>query len=87
MGDSKTYDAIYKIAKSTETDIIHIFMDGAEIKGILLDCEDNKCINGVITLQDVTVICKHTGNEKHYKWFNIPSCHIKAFTFNCCLVD
>ncbi len=86
MGE-KTYDAIYKIAKDADSDIIHIFAGHAEIEGILLDCKDNKCASGVVTLQDVTVTCKHTGNQKHYKWFNIPACHIKAFTFHCCLID
>ena len=83
----KTYDAIYKIAKNVESDVIHIFIEGAEIKGLLLDCQENKCVSDVITLQDVTVKCKMSGNEAHYKWLNIPACKIMAFTFQCCLMD
>ncbi|MDO5436806.1 MAG: hypothetical protein Q4F80_01250, partial [bacterium] len=72
--------------------------DHFEIRGLLLDCDDNKCISGVVTLQDVTVkCCKHhhgpsdavseAGREKHFKWLNVPACHIKAFTFKCCVID
>lgn len=81
------YDAIYKIAKSTDSDVIHIFMEGAEVQGLLLDCNDNKCISGVVTLQDAAVTCKQTGNTKHYRWLNIPAHHVKAFTFKCCIID
>ncbi len=95
MGE-KTYEAIYKVAKTTESDIIILWVDHFEIRGILLDCDDNKCISGVVTLQDVTVKCsKHHhdmeaedfDSEKHFRWLNIPACHIKAFTFKCCMID
>ena len=82
-----TYDAIYKIAKSTDSDTLHVFMDGADIKGLLIDCDDNKCVNGIVTLQDASVTCKQTGNTKHYPWLNIPSCYIKAFTFQDCVSE
>jgi len=87
----KTYEAIYKIAKTTESDVIILWTGHVEISGLLLDCSDNKCINDVITLQDATVKCHKQGEgetvEKHFRWINIPSCHIKAFTFKCCMVD
>lgn len=92
MGE-KTYDAIYKIAKTTESDVIILWTGHAEIRGLLLDCQDNKCVSGVVTLQDATVKCmKHHGmdemeTEKHFRWLNIPACHINAFTFKCCIVD
>ena len=90
MGE-KTYDAIYKIAKTVETDVIIVWLNNVEIKGILLDCDEAKCEKGVITLQDATVKCMKQDsdmmNEKHYKWINIPSCHINAFTFKCCVID
>ena len=86
MGE-KVYEAIYKIAKNVESDVIHIFVEGSEISGILLDCQDNKCISDVVTLQDVTTKCKRTGTEKHYRWLNIPAHKIIAFTFQCCLIE
>ncbi len=93
MGD-KTYDAIYKVARSTESDVIILWVGHVEIKGLLLDCNDNKCIGDVITLQDATVKCHKEhyenetgGNEKHFRWINIPAQHIKAFTFKCCIID
>lgn len=93
MGE-KTYDAIYKIAKNTESDVIVIWTGHVQITGLLLDCDDNKCEKGVVTLQDATVKClKHNpeseeyGMEKHFKWINIPACHICAFTFKCCMID
>ncbi len=93
MGD-RTYDAIYKIAKTVESDVLILWLDHAEIRGVLLDCDESKCEKGVITLQDATVKCmkeKEMGDshlvEKHLKWINISSCHIKAFTFKCCVID
>ena len=91
MGE-KTYDAIYKVAKNAESDVIILWVGHSEIRGLLLDCQDNKCISGVITLQDATVKCKkhHMENaesEKHFRWLNIPACHINAFTFKCCIID
>ena len=89
----KTYDAIYKIAKTAESDVVILWTGHVEIRGILLDCNDNKCMSGVVTLQDAAVKCmKHEGQEdipveKHFKWLNVPACHIKAFTFKCCAVD
>lgn len=91
----KIYDAIYKIAKQTESDVIIIWTRHLKIQGLLLDCEDSKCLNDIITLQDVTVKCHkhHKENEneenqgKHFKWINIPSCKIDAFTFKCCSLD
>ncbi len=88
----KTYDAIYKIAKNAESDILVLWLGhGAEIRGTLLDCNDNKCQNDIITLQDAVIKCHHHGEEeveeKYVKWVNIPACHIKAFTFKCCLMD
>ncbi len=92
----KTYDAIYKIAKTAESNVIILWVGHVEIRGILVDCDDNKCINGIVTLQDASVKCmKHHHeqmseemfNEKHFRWLNIPSCHINAFTFKCCEID
>ena len=60
----KMYEAIYKVAKTSESDSIVLWMDKVEIKGTLLDCED-----------------------RHFKWLNISACHIKAFTFKCCMED
>lgn len=87
----KMYEAIYKVAKTSESDNIVLWMDKVEIKGTLLDCEDNKCIKDIITLQDAIVKCmKHhdeEAKERHFKWLNISACHIKAFTFKCCMED
>lgn len=43
----KMYEAIYKVAKTSESDSIVLWMDKVEIKGTLLDCEDNKCIKDI----------------------------------------
>ena len=83
----KTYEAIYKIAKESETNEVIITIHGAEIKGTLLDCSEDKCVSGIVTLKNANVKCKMTGNEKHFSWLNIPSYHVLAFTFQCCLID
>ncbi len=89
----KTYDAIYKIAKQTESDVLMIWAGHLQITGLLLDCGDSKCLSDIVTLQDVTVKChKHkenneSDNGKHFKWLNIPACKIDAFTFKCCMLD
>ena len=83
----KTYDAIYKIAKNSEMSKIRIWAGFKEITGTLLNCEDNKCVQDIISLKDVTVKCPK-GMEGEYtetklNWLNIPSCHVMAFTFDC----
>lgn len=96
MGD-KTYDAIYKIAKNVDSNMVILWLNHVEISGFLLDCEDSKCVSDIVTLQDATVKCYKKSanpseeytmpNEKRFKWLNIPSCHIQAFTFKCCVND
>jgi len=85
----KTYDAIYKIAKNAESDVLVLWAGHKKISGTLLDCHDNKCMDEVITLKDATVECMHSdGKRVHsFRWLNIPSHHIKAFTFQCCVID
>ena len=86
----KTYDAIYKIAKNTESDVLILWVGHKKISGSLLDCHDNKCMDEVVTLQDATVECHHHDGESHkrsFRWLNIPSHQIKAFTFKCCVID
>ena len=50
----KTYDAIYKIAKTVESDILVLWVGHKKITGTLIDCKEEKCMDEVITLQDVT---------------------------------
>ena len=38
----KTYDAIYKIAKNVESDILVLWVGHKKVSGKLLDCHDNK---------------------------------------------
>ncbi len=86
----KTYDAIYKIAKTVESDVLVLWVGHKKVMGKLIDCKEEKCMDEVITLQDAVVECHHMGGEKHsrsFRWLNIPSHHIKAFTFKCCMVD
>ena len=85
----KTYDAIYKIAKTVESDILVLWVGHKKITGTLIDCKEEKCMDEVITLQDVTAECIHDGiiNVHQFRWLNIPSHHIKAFTFKCCVLD
>lgn len=85
----KTYDAIYKIAKTVESDVLVLWVGHKKISGTLINCKEDKCMDEVITLQDATAECIHDGvkKEHHFRWLNIPSHHIKAFTFKCCVVD
>lgn len=86
----KTYDAIYKIAKTVESDVLVLWVGHKRISGTLIDCKENKCMDEVITLQDATVECHHHDGMKHkhsFRWLNIPSHQIKAFTFKCCVID
>lgn len=86
----KTYDGIYKVAKTVESDVIHLWVGHKKIWGTLLSCKDEKCLDEVVTLKDATVECMHEGGVKHthnFRWLNVPSHHIKAFTFECCVID
>ena len=85
----KTYDAIYKIAKNVESDVLVLWVGHKKISGRLIDCKEEKCMDEVVTLQDATVECMHSeGAKRHsFRWLNVPSHHIKAFTFKCCVVD
>lgn len=85
----KTYDAIYKVAKNVESDVLVLWVGHKKIMGRLLDCKEEKCLDEVITLQDASVECMHEGGKhRHeFRWLNIPSHQIKAFTFKCCMID
>ena len=39
----KTYDAIYKIAKTVESDILVLWTGHKKITGTLIDCKEEKC--------------------------------------------
>ena len=82
-----TYEAIYKIAKTTDTNLVVIWTHNTQITGMLLDCDDSKCIKGIITLKDAIVKCYKESSDYHFSWLNIPSCHITGFTFKCCVLD
>lgn len=82
----KTYDAIFEIKKSMESDELITWVGKVEVRGRLscnCGCDDEKCQDGVVMLEDVTVKCKECGDRK-FKRLNIPSKHIKAFCFACC---
>lgn len=84
----KTFDAIQKLAKKTESDSIVIWVGHKKISGRLYMCDDGKCMDEIVTLQDATIeSCSHGDECKfhEFKWLNIPSHAIKAFTFKCCL--
>ena len=85
----KTYDAIYELRKNAESSYLVVWIDGAKIKGELYCCNDKdcKCLKDIITLKDVTFHCIKTGNEHHMRWINVPSMYIKAFAFECCIID
>ncbi len=85
----KTYDAIYELRKNMESSYLILWVDHMKVKGELFCCDEKncKCLKDVITLQDVTTYCQKTGNEHHFKWLNIPSHFIKAFAFECCVID
>ena len=83
----KTYDAIYEIAKFVESNVLLCETSHVRYKGEVYKCDcysnDCKCIDGIITLKNATAICQN-GEEKHFKWINISSKHIEAFSFECC---
>ncbi len=83
----KTYDAIVEMKKHMETDILTVYIDGAEAKGSLqcnCECEHYRCQPEVVTLKDATIKCHHTQEVKELKMLNIPSMWIRAFYFECC---
>ena len=86
----KTYDAIYEIAKFVESNVLICHTPHAKYKGTIYKCDcysnDCKCIDGIITLKDATVTCI-SGEQKQYKWINISSKHICAFSFKCCVLE
>lgn len=83
----KTYDAIYKLVKKTESNVIILWVGSKKISGELYMCDDGKCYDEVVTIKDAIVEdCRHKDCEyKEYKWLNIPSHSISAFTFKCCV--
>ena len=85
----KTYDAIYELQKTMETNVLVAWIDGAKLKGELYCCEKSecKCLKEIVSLKNVHFTCTKTGTEAHLKWLNIPSKWIKAFAFECCLED
>ena len=85
----KTYDAIFEIRKNAESSYLVLWIDNLKIKGELHCCDEHncKCLKDIITLQNVTTYCLKTGAEHHLKWLNVPSYWIRAFAFECCIVD
>lgn len=84
----KTYDAIFEIRKNVDSAYLVLWIDNLKIKGELHMCDEHKCkLKDVITLQNATTYCMKSGNEHHYKWLNIPSHWIRAFAFECCVID
>ena len=84
----KTYDAIHKLAKKTESDAIVLWVGHKKVSGKLYTCDEGKCYDEIVTLEDAVVEHCHGDKECQYrevKWLNIPSHHIKAFTFKCCV--
>ena len=84
----KTFDAIQKLAKKAESDSIIIWVGHKKVSGRLYTCDEGKCLDEVITLQDAVIEHCHRGEEcqfHEFKWLNIPSRAIKAFTYKCCV--
>ena len=86
----KVYDAIYEIAKFVESNVLVCHTANAKYKGEVYKCDcysnDCKCIDGIITLKNATVVCQN-GIERQFKWINISSKHIESFLFKCCEVE
>ena len=83
----KMYDAIYEVRKHTKSDLLHLWLDGAYVKGTLT-CScfgEEKPLDGIITLKDVVVECSEHHHKNEYKWLNIQAKKIKAFVFDCCM--
>ncbi|MBE7706631.1 MAG: hypothetical protein E7Z91_05265 [Cyanobacteria bacterium SIG30] len=85
----KTYDAIYELRKHVDSSYLIVWVDDTKIKGELYCCDDRdcKCFKDVITLKDATISCPKTNSEHKIKWINVPSMWVKAFAFECCLMD
>ena len=84
----KTFDAIQKLAKNMDSDSIVVWVGLKKISGRLYTCDDGKCLDDIVTLQDVVVEdCSHADGcqFREYKWLNIPSKQIVAFTLKCCV--
>ncbi len=84
----KTFEAIHKLAKNMDSDSIVVWVGLKKISGRLYTCEDGKCLDDIVTLQDVVVEdCSHAEGcqFREYKWLNIPSRKIVAFTLKCCV--
>ncbi len=84
----KTYEAIQEISKTAESDVVILWVGHKKVSGKLYNCEDGKCYENIVTLQDAIVeSCKEDGECSffEFKWLNIPARAIKAFTFKCCV--
>lgn len=83
----KTYDAIYEIAKFVESNILICQTENLHFEGEIHKCDcysnDCKCQDGIITLKNAVATCQN-GEKKEFKWINISSKHIIAFSFKCC---
>lgn len=84
----KIQDAIQKISKRSQSDVIILWVGHKKISGKLYMCDDGKCEDSIVTLQDAIVECCHGSDDcqfHEFRWINIPSRAIKAFTFKCCV--
>lgn len=84
----KTFEAIHKLAKKVDTAQIILWVGHKKVTGELYLCDDGKCYDEIITLKDAVIEHCHHGEDcmfHEFKWLNIPSHAIKAFTFKCCL--
>lgn len=86
----KIQDAIYELVNHVKSDTLICSLGDITIEGKLHQCEcgfsDCKCYDGVITLENAVVKCCKNDYKKEYRWINISSKQIKAFSFKCCEV-
>lgn len=84
----KTFDAIYRLSKNVESNVLICMIQGLTIEGNLYRCDcgfdNDKCYDGIVTLENAKITCNKTNETKEYKWLNISSKQILAFTFKCC---
>ncbi len=84
----KTFEGINKLAKHMDSDSIVLWVGLKKISGRLYTCDDGKCLEDIVTLQDAVVEdCNHPDGcqFREYKWLNIPSSKIVGFTLKCCV--
>ena len=84
----KVHKAIYELAQHVNSDILICTTGNLHFEGVLHKCDwgegNNACYDAIVTLKDVKVSNYDNRQTREYKWVNISSERIDAFSFKGC---